>query len=53
MARILIKAENISKQFRLGILGSKTVKEDLKDWWRKKSPTEKYPPGSPFSDSKD
>lgn len=53
MSSILIKAENISKQFRLGVLGSKTVKEDLKDWWRKKSADQKYPPGSSFSNSKE
>ena len=33
MSNILIKAENISKQYRLGVLGSHTLKEDLKNWW--------------------
>ncbi|HEY4935883.1 MAG TPA: polysaccharide ABC transporter ATP-binding protein [Puia sp.] len=41
MAKKLIEAENISKYYRLGILGSRSLKEDLKNWWAgklKKSP---------------
>jgi lipopolysaccharide transport system ATP-binding protein len=34
MAKKLIQAENISKYYRLGILGSRSLKEDLKNWWR-------------------
>ena len=34
MAKKLIEAENISKHYRLGILGSRSLKEDLKNWWR-------------------
>jgi lipopolysaccharide transport system ATP-binding protein len=34
MAKKLIEAENISKHYKLGILGSRSVKEDLKNWWR-------------------
>ena len=37
MSNILIKAENISKCYRLGSLSSSTFKEDIKEWWRKKS----------------
>ncbi len=36
MANKLIEAENISKYYRLGVLGSRSLKEDLKDWWRTK-----------------
>jgi lipopolysaccharide transport system ATP-binding protein len=35
MSNILIKAENISKHYRLGRLGSNSVKEDIRNWWRK------------------
>jgi len=34
MAKKLIQAENISKYYRLGVLGSRSLKEDLKNWWR-------------------
>src|SRR5580704_16799156 len=33
MAKKLIEAENISKYYRLGVLGSRSLKEDLKNWW--------------------
>jgi len=33
MAKKLIEAENISKFYRLGILGSRSLKEDIKVWW--------------------
>ncbi len=33
MAKKLIEAENISKYYRLGVLGSRSLKEDLKHWW--------------------
>lgn len=33
MSRVVIKAENISKQYRLGLVGSGTVRDDLKRWW--------------------
>jgi lipopolysaccharide transport system ATP-binding protein len=33
MAKKLIEAENISKYYRLGVLGSRSLKEDLKEWW--------------------
>jgi lipopolysaccharide transport system ATP-binding protein len=33
MTKKLIEAENISKYYRLGVLGSHTIKEDLRDWW--------------------
>jgi lipopolysaccharide transport system ATP-binding protein len=33
MANKLIEAENISKYYRLGVLGSRSLKEDLKNWW--------------------
>ncbi len=37
MSATLIKVENVSKYYRLGLLGSRTLKEDLKNWWRGKS----------------
>ena len=33
MSRVVIKAEHISKQYRLGIVGTGTVKDDFKRWW--------------------
>jgi lipopolysaccharide transport system ATP-binding protein len=30
----MIRAENISKYYRLGTLGSGRLREDLKDWWK-------------------
>ncbi|RAJ16974.1 ABC transporter ATP-binding protein [Olleya aquimaris] len=32
---IILKAENISKQYRLGLVGTGTIKDDLKRWWFK------------------
>jgi len=31
--KTVIKAENISKQYRLGLVGTGTVRDDLKRWW--------------------
>lgn len=33
MSQVVIKAEDISKQYRLGLVGTGTVKDDLKRWW--------------------
>ena len=33
MSKVVIKAENISKQYRLGLVGTGTVRDDLKRWW--------------------
>lgn len=33
MSKIVIKAENISKQYLLGLVGTGTVRDDLKRWW--------------------
>ncbi|MES2812668.1 MAG: ABC transporter ATP-binding protein [Bacteroidota bacterium] len=33
MSTIVIKAEDISKQYRLGLVGTGTVRDDLKRWW--------------------
>src|SRR5450432_3345047 len=33
MAKKLIEAENISKYYRLGVLGSRSLQEDLVNWW--------------------
>jgi len=30
---IILKAENVSKQYRLGVVGSGTLGDDLKRWW--------------------
>ena len=35
MAQLIIQAENISKVYRLGTLGSGSVKKDIKRWWLK------------------
>lgn len=32
---IILKAENISKQYRLGLVGTGTLADDLKRWWYK------------------
>ena len=32
---IILKAENISKQYRLGLVGTGTLSDDLKRWWFK------------------
>jgi lipopolysaccharide transport system ATP-binding protein len=37
MRNVLIKAENISKRYRLGTLNANTVKEDIRLWLKKKS----------------
>ena len=33
MSKVVIKVENISKQYRLGLVGTGTVKDDMKRWW--------------------
>lgn len=33
MSRVVIKAEGISKQYRLGLVGTGTVRDDFKRWW--------------------
>ncbi|MFD2909793.1 ABC transporter ATP-binding protein [Flavobacterium ardleyense] len=35
MSKVVIKAENISKQYRLGLVGTGTVRDDMKRWWHK------------------
>ncbi|MFT6127575.1 MAG: lipopolysaccharide transport system ATP-binding protein [Flavobacteriaceae bacterium] len=35
MSDIILKAEHISKQYRLGIVGTGTMSDDLKRWWFK------------------
>lgn len=35
MDKVVLKAENISKQYRLGQLGTGTVSHDLNRWWHK------------------
>lgn len=32
---IILKAEHISKQYRLGLVGTGSIKDDLKRWWYK------------------
>jgi lipopolysaccharide transport system ATP-binding protein len=32
---IILKAENISKQYRLGQVGTGTLSHDLNRWWHK------------------
>lgn len=33
MSQVIIKAEDISKQYRLGLVGTGTVRDDMKRWW--------------------
>ena len=33
MSDVIIKAENVSKVFRLGALGTGSLRQDLKLWW--------------------
>src|SRR5690606_1329068 len=35
MNDIILKAENISKQYRLGLVGTGTISHDLNRWWHK------------------
>ena len=35
MSNTVIKAENISKQYRLGNVGTGTLSHDLNRWWSK------------------
>jgi len=35
MSDIILKVENISKQYRLGIVGTGTISHDLNRWWSK------------------
>ncbi len=35
MADIILKAKNISKQYRLGLVGTGTISHDLNRWWYK------------------
>ncbi|WP_169301435.1 ABC transporter ATP-binding protein [Pontimicrobium aquaticum] len=35
MKDIILKAENISKQYRLGLVGTGTISHDLNRWWHK------------------
>lgn len=35
MSKAIIKIENISKQYKLGVVSSKTVAADLSRWWHK------------------
>ncbi|MFD2823312.1 ABC transporter ATP-binding protein [Lacinutrix iliipiscaria] len=35
MSRIILKATNISKQYRLGLVGTGTISHDLNRWWHR------------------
>ncbi|WP_282073736.1 polysaccharide ABC transporter ATP-binding protein [Polaribacter atrinae] len=35
MSETILKTENLSKQYRLGLVGSGTMSDDLKRWWYK------------------
>ncbi|TXG38853.1 ABC transporter ATP-binding protein [Seonamhaeicola maritimus] len=35
MSSIILKIENLSKQYRLGLIGTGTLSDDLKRWWYK------------------
>ena len=32
----VISIENVSKSYRLGVIGSGTLREDLQSWWHRK-----------------
>tara|TARA_R110000868_G_scaffold52950_2_gene166642 strand:- start:1634 stop:2902 length:1269 start_codon:yes stop_codon:yes gene_type:complete len=33
MSKVILKIENLSKQYRLGLVGTGTIADDLKRWW--------------------
>ena len=35
MSEVILKAENISKQYRLGVVGTGTISHDLNRFWHK------------------
>jgi lipopolysaccharide transport system ATP-binding protein len=35
MSKVVIKVENLSKQYRLGQVGTGTISHDLNSWWAK------------------
>lgn len=35
MAKVMLKVENLSKQYRLGLVGTGTLSHDLNRWWSK------------------
>ena len=35
MSNIVLKIENVSKQYRLGLIGTGTISHDLNRWWHK------------------
>ena len=35
MAETAIKIENLSKRYRLGVIGAGTLNADLQSWWAK------------------
>ena len=35
MAKVILKVENISKQYRLGLVGTGTISHDLNRWWHR------------------
>jgi len=35
MSEVILKAENISKQYRLGLVGTGTISHDLNRWWHR------------------
>ena len=34
MSEIILRVENVSKYYKLGVLGSSSLKKDLQSWWR-------------------
>lgn len=46
MSDIVIQVENISKQYRLGVLGSGSLKKDLQAFWRKNIGNTSFDPAS-------
>ena len=33
MSDIVLKVENVSKQYRLGYVGTRSLKDDMSRWW--------------------
>jgi lipopolysaccharide transport system ATP-binding protein len=51
MGNLLIKAESVSKCYRIGLLGASTAKEDLRNWWFRKSISNQTLPSNPYQPS--
>jgi len=53
MDNIVIRANNISKQYRLGVLDFTSFKEEWKMWWAKKTSSRNHQANADFSNERD